>query len=391
MRDVSYACARALHSLKWRFVHKYSDDAAAENQWSSIRAKPRQFRPCPFEIDTYTENVITRIIKSFHSSCLLLRRKSLHMRLARTLELPGIVKLGLRIWRESSWGAVATDKDGGFCIMPKLNILSVKKAILVNSESYKQVSMPLSSLVEELDSELALVCNSASKHLDDKKLLLALSSGFSASRDSWVAKLQILAKTHKLNMSFRAVHALSSARMDPLMKFICHVLDPIIRDIPVLVKDSFDFVRRIRNLCIGYSVEVTRLIKFDVKDFFMSGGHAALVNHSGKHIVCPNLRAAFTDVATFVLDSQFVAIMDPEGCIGHTYKVVSGTGMGLRSSGHLSNVAFWSMVYGREEFLRSQRGAEELWHPCILSLHGRWLLRTSGLLPHAHGIPQSHV
>jgi hypothetical protein len=76
----------------------------------------------------------------------------------------------------------------------------------------------------------------------------------------------------------------------------------------------------------------------------MSGGHAALVNHSGKHIDCPKLRAAFTDVATFVLDSQFVAIMDPDGHIGHTYKVVSGTGMGLRSSGHLSNVAFWSMV-----------------------------------------------
>jgi hypothetical protein len=127
MRDVSYACARALHSLKWRFVHKYSDDAAAESQWSSIRAKPRQFRPCPFEIDTYTENVFTRIIKSFHSSCLMLRRTSLHMRLARTWELPGIVKLGLRIWKESSWGAVATDKDGGFCIMPKVNILSVKK------------------------------------------------------------------------------------------------------------------------------------------------------------------------------------------------------------------------------------------------------------------------
>jgi hypothetical protein len=121
--------------------------------------------------------------------------------------------------------------------------------------------MPLSSLVEELDSELALVCNSASKHLDDKKLLLALSSGFPASRNSWVAKLQVLAKTHKLNMSFRAVHALSSARMDPLMKFVCYVLDPIIRDIPVLVKDSFDFVRKIRSLCIGYSTEVTRLVK----------------------------------------------------------------------------------------------------------------------------------
>ena len=78
----------------------------------------------------------------------------------------------------------------------------------------------------------------------------------------------------------------------------------------------------------------------DLKDFFMSGSSEFLVQHCGL-LVKAKWRKTFKTALRFILENQFItATLFPS----HFWRVICGSGMGLRSSASVANSAFFHAV-----------------------------------------------
>ena len=101
------------------------------------------------------------------------REKMSWMRLPKPHLLPGVIKLGMQYWRESDLGVVKTDKDGGFLIMRKADIMNVRLQSLSGSPHYAAMGTAWSSVEESLDHEMLYTCKRAGAHLEDDTLTAA--------------------------------------------------------------------------------------------------------------------------------------------------------------------------------------------------------------------------
>ena len=94
----------------------------------------------------------------------------------------------------------------------------------------------------------------------------------------FVATLKATIKTHKDpgEVVPRALHTAPSHPFASLMRLISDELDGRMRGECHLLKDTFDLKRKLSGfrLPVGH-----KLIKIDVKDFFMSGTAKELIKH----------------------------------------------------------------------------------------------------------------
>ena len=135
----------------------------------------------------------------------------------------------------------------------------------------------------------------------------------------------------------RAVHASTKHRMAPAMRYLMSLLRPWLDSSPFLLRDSNHFINRIQKIKIS---DEAILVKADIKEFFMSGLHTEIIQHSSK-VVEQDRRHIYIELLSCLLRNQFVCADDAAAEVA---KVLIGSGMGLACSGHVSNAAFWSSV-----------------------------------------------
>ena len=73
----------------------------------------------------------------------------------------------------------------------------------------------------------------------------------------------------------------------------------------------------------------------------MSGRHDNLANMSAKHVFGKRRQKSFRETVLWLLDNQFVQLSPDDLFV---YKVLQGSGMGLESSGDISDVCFFELV-----------------------------------------------
>ena len=78
------------------------------------------------------------------------------------------------------------------------------------------------------------------------------------------------------------------------------------------------------------------ILKFDIKEFFMSGAHSNLARASSRWRP-PGEQLALRDLTASILDAQVVSCIET----GLYYKVETGSGMGLLCSREISDAAFY--------------------------------------------------
>ena len=83
-----------------------------------------------------------------------------------------------------------------------------------------------------------------------------------------------------------------------------------------------------------------RFMKLDVKDFYMTGGHNMLVTKAKSLLDEPD-RKGFELVASAILENQYVA---SDFLPGKCFRVKNGTGMGMISSGHISDSVLFALL-----------------------------------------------
>ena len=141
------------------------------------------------------------------------------------------------------------------------------------------------------------------------------------------------------------------------MRFVGEEMRRIVKTLPFLVKDSADFLRQLK----GVSTPVdAKTVKFDTKDFFMSGRHDQLISRCSRQ-VAPELQQSFAEVLDAILSKQLV--QQSSGAIT-LFRMKSGSGLEISCSPEISNVCFGDMVEKDYVALLEARGRYKTYFYC---------------------------
>ena len=111
------------------------------------------------------------------------------------------------------------------------------------------------------------------------------------------------------------------------------LLEPKLRAHPHVCWSSEEVQIGLKNAAIGPS---TVWLKYDIKEFFLSGDHETLASLTAKGFT-GELRNWVEDCVFFLLRSQFVEWKwDPDSAL----VVTKGSGMGMKHSGSISDYCF---------------------------------------------------
>ena len=119
------------------------------------------------------------------------------------------------------------------------------------------------------------------------------------------------------------------------MRWVHKLLSEKLAHFPHLLIDADDLQRKLKSFQLPVSC---RCVKLDVKDFHLTGKHTHLVERSAS-ILEPSAREDYSTLTKAILSNQYVrSDVFPSA----TYKVVSGTGMGMIPSGSISDACLYA-------------------------------------------------
>lgn len=155
-----------------------------------------------------------------------------------------------------------------------------------------------------------------------------------------MSSINATAKTHKPSgeAALRIIHSNARHPFNPMLKWVSQRIQLGTRALPHLLLDSADLRSKLQHLRLPSGV---RLIKLDVKDYFMSGRHDALIEEAPLIIADPSERQLIKDCLSFTLFSQYVRV--PDHNVDNVWQVMIGSGMGLRGSGEISDSCLYSL------------------------------------------------
>ncbi len=253
--------------------------------------------------------------------------------------------MGLQELKMGRWVPILTDKDGGFVLVEKEVLWSLKLAA-VNSRDYEKIHWT-ESLEEIAFIDYNRACSALAMKFDDKSMLSALLHDRLHGLKNLIAVVGCTMKSHKSpgHVVIRPLHCARVHFMKPGMRLVASTLREVLSRYQHILKDSDQLVKQLRHLRFPPSAKI---IKFDIKDFFMSGRHSRLVAACTTHAP-ENFKGEFAELLTVILSNQFVALKcekqpDAPPIYTEVRRVLSGSGMGLLCSGEVSDVAFLDMV-----------------------------------------------
>jgi len=112
----------------------------------------------------------------------------------------GVIKLGLRLLKDGPYQAIRVDKDGGFALVAKNQVLPEMLQILSNPQRYCEVSRPLDFCVSVVRGFVDVVCYNLPGHLGEEEKLFFLRSVLRSVKGrvkNVVSRLKCTIKTHK--------------------------------------------------------------------------------------------------------------------------------------------------------------------------------------------------
>ena len=139
----------------------------------------------------------------------------------------------------------------------------------------------------------------------------------------------------------RPIHSASAHPFAPGMRFVTNVIGETMRNCNHVLKDTDDLINKLPRYEVS---EDDHFLKIDVRDFFMSGRTQQLnAISTGAAPLAVNgkagFRRMFKDLLEVLLDPQYVA-KNRRSLVEASivYKVIIGSGMGVISSGAISDV-----------------------------------------------------
>ena len=238
--------------------------------------------------------------------------------------------------KASEYCAVPCDKETGYCLVKLRDFDEMQCSIF--AKDWYEAADPRSVSAEYWSRSMVPCYTKISKAVaavDDRISVSRLLSSLQFGRSRFPSQLMHTCKTHKKDhcVTFRPVHGSSSHPFSALMAWVNLILDSAIAKFRHVLRSADDLLMQIRDL---RAVPDMIWLHYDLSDFFMSGKTDFLVHHASL-IVPSRFREIFRTALKFILDHQFVTCRrDP----AKLYRVVQGTGMGLKCSSSVADAAF---------------------------------------------------
>jgi hypothetical protein len=351
MADIERGIADWYNRVNWRWILDKSDNVDADSRFAHLRSRNRRPRPC-FSDDLGRSGVVhAHVMEKLWNACRC-TFKTQHRFYNNSIS--PIAQWGFRLLKGGAYGVCLSDKDAGFVIMNRDDIIPMKRDLLKGpsyTPAYVSSDLLEAHVVDYRDS-CEMVANAeypmpdhpniedrCSVHRKRGRLKQILVSELTLPGRSMISTLNVTIKTHKQQGSVvpRAIHAASTHPMAPGMRWLAMTVREGLKSYSHLLRDANHLLSRLTCLEISGT---TRIYKADVKDYFMSGRHDSLVQQSAA-IVPDHLQSAYIKLCTLILDSQYIRVAgDVRGSMS---KVTIGSGMGLLPSGDISDACLTHM------------------------------------------------
>ena len=281
----------------------------------------------PDELNAWMNEMHRRIIVSLQHDM------SMNRNYSNTL---GVTKLGLQRLKHSKLAVIPTDKDGGYAIFERHNLRMVHEKILSSSAYVVCSGVDWTALKHNYCS----LCKTVDRECGERGQLERQLLRSTRQIDSRVTCiLGITVKSHKPNglVKCRNLHKSKMFSFEGLSAWTEYEFKSQLKSCKHILRNSTEFVRKVAGARIP---EGALLMRVDIEDFFMSGTVDELVSTTIPLI--PRCRRNTVRKAlTFLLNHQHVV---SDLITERTYKVVKGTGMGLRHSGAVADASFFTLV-----------------------------------------------
>ena len=248
-----------------------------------------------------------------------------------------------RRWLEASnLRCELSDKDGVFTLVPqgcweKLVWEQLSKPCYAPISSLSLVVRQKHMLARALD--LAGRLKSLGKEAWAREVVFCVGR-CASDESSAYCDLRTTIKTHKPlgQLAARPIHAARSHMLNALGAVINRLLGPKLASLNHVVTSSEGCQQALLAIkCSRHSL----LMKFDVKDFYLSGSHDDLALLISDLFVDEDWRRWVSDCLGFLLSNQLVRW---SGAAGTLFEVTQGSGMGMKAAGAISDLAFWASV-----------------------------------------------
>ena len=253
----------------------------------------------------------------------------------------GLLALGIHLLRSLQFFVVRNDKSNGIALVAK-NQLKEYFELTVPAPIYHP--MAFSSVDSEaLGGTLKSLAVRIGKFEEDWWWTRAIMH---YCERPFTCMVTSKLKSHKAQGAIvpRSIHQSLGTRFVGLSRWLALKLKPHLDQVPHLCKDSM----AMRSALVGTPLSSqSKFCCIDVKDFYLSGSITDLDDALKKTFSDNALANLFSDVLTFVLDSQFVTIRMSSAL----YKCVIGAGIGLEHSAAIANYAFYCVC--EKPFLES--------------------------------------
>ena len=240
----------------------------------------------------------------------------------------------------ADFAAVPCDKERGYCLV-RLSDFTSNQLSILQSSWYEEVSLSSISLPAWKNSVVPTYTRIAKQicDVDDRVNMSMLCASLQFGQRRFPAHLMHTVKTHKPpgKVTFRPVHASSNHPFTGVMSWINLVTDIALAKHRHIIRSCDDLLVQLSDV---HPVDDMIWVHLDINDFFMMGTVDFLVHHCSL-VVPRKLRNAYRTALAFILRHQFVQCrLIP----GRLWRVVTGTGMGLKCSSSVADAAFLHAV-----------------------------------------------
>ena len=253
--------------------------------------------------------------------------------------LNSIHKFAFKWIRQSGFYAVQTDKDGGFCLLPRELVQQMMMDRLDPQKYAIQSNINEDSIMKQLLER----SHALGEAFEDDELTKYLERVLKESDSSKIRQTLLFnIKTHKGrgNIKFRLIHAATGHPGRAISNVIKLTLQKWEKNFPHIFHNTDEVLKMINDKKFEND---TVMITMDIKDFYMVGKHEFLVENCFEHELDLAKKNAFKEALRTLLAHQYVTSeLLPE--VARTCVTIEGSGMGNIHSGEVAGSVFTKKV-----------------------------------------------
>ena len=265
---------------------------------------------------------------------------------------PAYMKFALRWLREKDYRVALSDKDGVFAMMPNVSFAECVSEELKKSFYQATSGLSIEVIFKHVKVTLLRLCKKLSE-IDEKWGKEVRRYALSACEKQLLSPLKCTVKTHKSPVKVRLIHSSVNNVFNGLSEVVNRLLHPKLASLEHLVQSSDGATSLLRKTFIN---EKGCLIKLDVKDFYLSGDQSFIAKTVAGSFDDSQVSAFMQEALSCILDNQYVRNDFGDGVID-IYKVVRGSGIGMKHAGALSD---WLLYLVLERWLLSSEWSRKI-------------------------------